>query len=135
MFYKITNIILFIILLLTMCSTSLYVKADGILPPQKPLFQRSDIFANPDATKHVQALPNLTSENLFKSIYKFIIFICSIIGIVSVSITVLLMVSSEGDSTKLMKATKSISWLIVGAITISVSFSFIYGILNLNLQP
>lgn len=90
------------------------------------------MFYRPDAVPEVQALPDVTQENLFKTIFKTILGASMIITIAAIVVAAVFYIISQGNDEDISKAKNIILYLIIGLVIMAAAYGLVSGVIQFD---
>jgi len=107
--------------------------ANSLIAQQNPLFKPSQT-TNKVQTKLdlVKNLPNKTLNELTSSIIKILLAICGSLALGSFTVGGIIMITAQGDETKISKGKMVLIWSIAGLAVIAVSYGIVVGVSQLQ---
>lgn len=104
-----------------------------LIAQQNPLFQPSQT-TDKGQTKIdlINNLPNKTLNELTAGIIKILLAICGSLALVSFTVGGIIMITAQGDETKISKGKMVLIWSIAGLAVIAISYGIVVGVSQLQ---
>lgn len=113
--------------------TGLSLAQNSLIAQESPLFQPIPT-KNQGQTKLalVNNLPNLTINELTASIIKILLAVCGSFALISFTVGGIIMITAQGDESKISKGKLILLWSVAGLAVIAVSYGIVVGVSQLQ---